>query len=472
MRSAKTRWLWLVIGMISSAGHAAADEPATSPPAPGTKYRLAVLDMKPAPDRQQAAKLAVAAVHEAAAADDRFELAPPADVANARALWDEGVVVLTDQGQVGSGLEDGDADMNRTQACAVGHAAGASRLLLVSGYALELPPAAAAGAPVVTQVSLGGDAPGKLLPVRLTATLTVVNVASCKVRERAVVSVRHGAAASLDQALAGVRAEFARSAADTLQRLLPVHSGVSAVTRHGGAMNRGAHVGVREGQWFEVHRDARPVGHVYVEEVAEDESRVSLVRGVRRLQPGDRLVETKAVRIIEAGATITPNVLARARADDVFGVAVGAHLMTYRPVSSNMYVFTIERLGLPDFSRLRGGLEIGRQFRILPRRLFAYGRVGVGVVSSHQKVRDPSGTLMDDTGTLLGFELLNAVGVKALLGDALVVHASASLPIGLYDDTWYLQSWDNKVPVPEEMVVYPSPFRFRPTLTLAVGWSF
>jgi hypothetical protein len=471
MRSAKTRWLWLVTGMLFGAGQAAADEPAPSPAAPGTKYRLAVVDVKPPPDRQQAAKLAVAAVHEAAAADDRFELAPPDDVANARALWDQDVVVLTEDAQVGSGMEDGNAEMSRTQACAVGHAAGAARLLLVSGYALELPPARAAGAPVATQVSHGGVAPGPPLGVRLTATLTVINVESCKVRERAVVSARAESSSSLDEAVAGVRAAFARSAGEALQRLLPLHSGVRAVTRHGGDMNRGARDGVREGQWFEVHRSARPVGHVHVEDVAEEQARVSLVRGVTRLQPGDRLVESKAVRIIEAGATITPNVLARTRADDVFGVALGVHLMTYRPVSSNMYVFTFERLALTDFSRIRGGLEIGRQIRIMPRRLFAYGRVGVGVVSSHQTIRNSDGMAVDK-GTLLGFELLNAVGVKALFGDALVVHLSASLPIGLYDETWYLQSWDNKMPVPEEMLIYPSPFRFQPTLTLAAGWSF
>ena len=464
MRSEMKRWIWLTAGVVLLAGEAAAENPAPSPAAPGTKYRLAVLDVKPGPGRQQAASLAVAAVREVAAADDRFDLVPAENVARARSLWGEDVIVLNESAKVGSGLDDGDAGMSHTKACAIGHTAGATRLLLISGYGLTLGPSGQAGATGATGATGGMGA-------QLTATLTVMDVASCKVRERAVVRASHASAVSTEDAVAGVRADFARSAGHALQRLLPVHSAVRAVRGQGGEMDRGTRHGVREGQYFEVHRDARTVGHVYVEDVAEDGARVSLVRGVRRLEPGDRLVEDEPMRLYELGVSLTPNVLSRTRDDDVFGVATGAHLMTYRPVTSPLFSLSFERLGLPDFARLRAGLQAGAQLRILPRRLFAYAQVGFGVVRTHQTLRDAAGMKLD-RGNLRGYELLNAVGLKATFGDHLVLHVSASMPVRLYRETWYSANWDNKMPVPEEMLVYPSPFRFLPTLTLGLGWRF
>ena len=471
MRSETIRWPWLIAGVMLIAGPAAADETEPSPAAPQAKYRLALMDVEPAAGSQQAAALALAALREVAAADERFDLAADEDLARARALWGKGVMVLTPEG-----LIDSDAlannTMNHTQACAIGHTAGAARLLMVSGYALELAPmGAAAGAPAMRQVADAEVTPGVMLDARLTATLTVVEIETCKVRERPVVSAGRGSSTSAEEAVAGARADFARSASEALEGLLPVHAGVRTVSRHGGEMNRGASDGVRAGQYFEVQRDARAIGHVYVDDVATDTAQVSLVHGVSRLAPGDRLVEGKAVREFEVGATLTPNVLSRTRADDVFGVAVGAQLMTYRPVGSNMYVVSFERLGLPGFSRIRGGMEIGRQVRIVPRRLFGYARVGLGAVRGQQAVRDSAGVKID-RGMLLGLELLNAVGVKTVFGDGLVVHLSASMPVRLYREAWYLESWDNKIEVPEDMVVYPSPFRYLPTLTLGLGWRF
>jgi hypothetical protein len=458
MRSTMTRWLWLVAGMILMTSDAAADDPEPSPAAPEAKYRLAVLDVKPAPGRQQAAALAVAAAREVASADGRFDLVPAEDVARARSLWGEDVIVLNEAAEVSSGLDGGDAGMSHTKACAIGHTAGATRLLLISGYALDMRspgPAGAAGA----------------LAAQLTATLTIIEVKSCKVRQRAVVRANHASTVSTEDAVAGVRADFASSTDRALQWLLPVHSAVRAVSRHGGVMNRGARQGVRAGQYFEVHRDARAVGHVYVDDVAEDGARVSLVRGVSRLAPGDRLVESRPVRVFEFGASLTPNVLSRTRADDIFGVATGAHLMTYRPVSSNMFALSFERLGLPDFSRLRVSLEYGWQIRVIPRRLFGYARAGLGIVRSKQTMRDSAGMAFD-RGTMSGFELANAIGVKATFGPYLVLHASASMPVRLYRDAWYLESWDNKVEANEEDLTYPSPFRFLPALTLGMGLRF
>lgn len=474
MRSEKTRRLWLVAGMILMAGEAAADEPTPSPAAPESKYRLAVLDLTPAPGREKAASLALAAVREAATGDDRFDLAPAEDMAKARVMWGEGVQVLTADAQVGSGLDDGSsATMAHPQACAIGHAAGATRLVMLSGYELSLKAAGAApsGATVRPVVHTEGAPAGAASSVQLAADLTVIDISSCKVRERARVSARGTSAVSPRAALAGARAEFVASARAELQRLLPVHSTVRAVRPNGGEMTHGARDGVRQGQYFAVHRDARAIGHVYVDDVAEDGARVSLVRGVARLEPGDRLVESRAVRVYELGATLTPNVLSRTRADDVFGVAVGGSFMTYKPVGSNIYAIAFERLGLRDFSRIRGGLEIGRQIRILPRRLFAYGLVGLGALRGVQTLRDSAGMTLD-RGTMVGFELLNAIGVKYAFGDGLLVHASVSMPVPLYNKTWYYESWSNKYPVPEEMLTYPSPSRLLPTLTLGAGWSF
>jgi hypothetical protein len=456
MRTEMTRWLWLAAGMMLMTSEAAAADPAISPAAPQAKYRLAVLDVKPAPGRQQAAALAAAAVHEVASADDRFELVPAENVARARSLWGEDVMVLNEEAAVSSGLDGGDAGISHTKACAIGHTAGANRLLLISGYALDLGPSAGATSE---------------LGARLTATLTVLDIASCKVRERAIVRASHASSVSAEEAVAGVRADFARSAGQALQRLLPVHSAVRTVSGHGGEMNRGARDGVREGQYFEVHRNARAVGHVYVEDVAEDGARVSLVSGVSRLAPGDRLVEDEPVRVYEVAAALTPNVLARTSADDVFGVAAGVQLMTYRPVSSNMYVLSFERLAMTDFLRLRASLEYGRQLRIIPRRLFGYARVGLGAMSGKQTLRQSDGMAFDNA-TISGLELVNALGVKALFGRGLVLHASASMPFRLYRDVWYLASWDSKVRANEEDLTYPSPFRSLPTLTLGLGWSF
>jgi hypothetical protein len=458
MRTEMTRWLWVVAGMILMTSEAAAEEAAISPAAPGAKYRLAVLDVKAGPGRQQAATLAASALREVAAADDRFDLVPAEDVARARSLWGEDVVILNENAAVGSGLDGGDAGMSHTKACAIGHTAGANRLLLISGYGLELGPSGQAGATGA-------------FGARLNATLTVLEIKTCKVRERAIVRASHASDVSMEEAVAGVRVDFARSAAQALQRLLPVHSAVRAVSGHGGEMDRGARFGVREGQYFEVHRNARAIGHVYVDDVAEDGARVSLVSGVSRLERGDRLVEDMPVRVYEVTAALTPNVLARTREDDVFGMATGVHLMTYRPVSSNMYVLSFERLGMEDFLRLRASLEYGRQLRLIPRRLFGYARVGLGAMSGKQTLRDSNG-MQIDRATISGLELVNALGVKAVFGHGLVLHASVSMPFRLYRDAWYLASWDSKVRATEDMLTYPSPFRFLPTVTLGLGWSF
>jgi hypothetical protein len=95
----------------------------------------------------------------------------------------------------------------------------------------------------------------------------------------------------------------------------------------------------------------------------------------------------------------------------------------------------------------------------------------LGAMSGRQTLRDSAG-MSYDRATISGLELVNALGVKAVFGRGLVLHASASMPFRLYRDVWYLASWDSKVRATEEMLTYPSPFRFLPTLTLGLGWSF
>jgi hypothetical protein len=431
--------------------------PAAAPAAGAARgpYRLAVLDMPAPRERAQAAGVVVAAVREAAAADERLDVVPDKLVEQARVVWGgRDVLVLSEHG-IGSGMDDaaGNADMARTQACAIGHAAGAAWLLLVSGYEMEL-----------------GQATGNA-EVRLAGTLAVINVRTCKVRERAVARAT-GTGASAAEALAGARAALARAAHERLRGLLPLHSAVRAVRGRGGAMRHGARDGVQPGQYFDVRRDARVVGQVYVDDVAEDGAEVSLVRGVASLQAGDRLVERKPVRVFEVGLTATPGVLDRVDARDIVRVATAVHGTLYRPVGSNMYGGSLERMSAKDFSRWRVGVHFGRQVRIVPRRLFAYARLGAGLLWARQAVREgPPFDTFYGGAHLRGFELTPAIGARYLLGDGLVVQLAASMPIPLYHDTWYLD-WDAKWTAPAEVLYYASPQRLLPTVSLGAGWTF
>lgn len=434
---------------------APAAAPVPSPAAPTRgKYRLAILDMPAPRERAQAARVVVAAVREAAAVDARVDLVPDKLVEQAQVVWGgRDVLVLSDEDGIGSGLDGKSAEMTRTQTCAIGHAAGAQRLLLVSDYGMDM-----------GQVSGGTEA-------RLSATLTVINIGSCKVRERAVVEAA-GTGASAEEALASGRTALARAAHAELQDLLPLHSEVRAVSAGGGAMAHGARDGVRPGQYFDVHRETAVVGHVYVDDVAADSAEVSLVRGVSRLQPGDRLVERKAMRVFEVAMGASPSVLDRLDADGKIGVAAAMHVMTYRPVGSNLYGLMVERLGATDFTRWRAGVDIGRQVRIVPRRLFAYARVGGGFVWARQGLREtPSYDTFYGGGKLRGFEVTATIGARYLLSDVLVVHLGASMPFPLYNNTWYYE-WDSKQPIPADTLIYPRAYRQMPAASLALGWTF
>ena len=456
MRIETTRWLWLAVLAVGLARPAAADDAApvaAAAPARGT-YRLAILDMPAPRERAQAARAVVAAVREAVRADARVELVPAALVRQAQVVWGgRDVLVLTEEDGIGSGLDGTSAEMSRTQACAIGHAAGAQRLLLVDGYELEL-----------GQVSGGAE-------TRLAATLTVINIGSCKVRERAVVRAA-GTGASVEAALASGRTALAKAAHEQLQGLLPLHSEVRAVSPDGGAMAHGTRDGVRPGQYFDVRREAGVVGHVYVDDVAADSAEVSLVGGVSRLRAGDRLVERAPVRVFEVAVSAAPNVLDRVDADGVIRVATAMHLTTYRPVGSNMYGLSVERLGAADFTRWRIGVDLGRQVRIVPRRLFAYARVGAGVLLARQGLRvTPDYESFSGGGKLRGLELTGTIGARYVLSDALVVHLGASMPVPLYKNTWYYE-WHPLIAVRPEDLIYTRPYRLLPTVSLALGCTF
>jgi hypothetical protein len=406
-------------------------------------------------ERAQAASVVIAAVREAVQADERVDMVPARLVEQARVIWGgRDVLVLSEHG-LGSGMEGTeDTDMTHAQACAIAHAAGADTLLLVSGYELTL-----------GQVSGNTQA-------KLAAALALINVGTCKPRQRAVVRAA-GTRATAQEALAGARTALARAAYEALQDLLPLHSTVRAVSAHGGAMTHGARTGVKPGQYFDVRRDERVVGQVYVDEVAEGSAEVSLVHGVRRLQAGDRLIErTRPVRRFEVGLTATPSVLERVQADDIVRVATAVHGMLYRPVGSNMYGGSVERLSAKDFSRWRIGIHLGRQVRIVPRRLFAYARASAGLLWARQGLRaGPNVPGFSGGGHIRGFELTGAIGARYLLGDGLVVQLSAAMPLPLYRNTWFLD-WDAKWPIPEPALLYASPQRLLPTVSLGAGWTF
>jgi len=211
---------------------------------------------------------------------------------------------------------------------------------------------------------------------------------------------------------------------------------------------------------------------VYVDDVATDSAEVSLVGGVSRLRAGDRLVERKPVRVFEVVMSAAPNVLDRVDADGVIRVATALHLATYRPVGSNIYGVSVERLGARDFTRWRIGVDLGRQVRIVPRRLFAYARVGAGVLWARQGLRvTPGYADFYGGGKLRGLELTSAIGARFVLSDALVVHLGASMPVPIYKNTWYYE-WHPLIAVPAEDLIYTRPYRLLPTVSLALGWTF
>jgi hypothetical protein len=144
--------------------------------------------------------------------------------------------------------------------------------------------------------------------------------------------------------------------------------------------------------------------------------------------------------------------------------------MVSQPVSSNVYGLTAEYMDAGQLQRWRLGVHYARQLRIVPRRLFAHARAGVGMFWAEQPLIDEAGQMYDGA-TARGIELLNGLGVKALLGASLAVQAELSYPLPLRDDYWALDS-NPKHRAPADALIYPRPQRGLPTLTLGVSMRF
>jgi hypothetical protein len=471
------RWLGLVLLAIPYSRLAAADQPASPEPpvapagAPAARsaatppgHRLALLDVPPAPQQATVAAVLVSAAYAAIQADDRFSLATVEQVAAARA--EHGVSAT---------------DLTYPDACRVGRAVGASHAILIGGYDLsvhtsekksDIKRALGMVAELGNSHGAAHSAPASRYEneARATASVIVMDMASCKVGKQAVIRARRESDVSVDDARSRVRDDFVAAVRQGLQRLFPLHALVRAPRPHGGVISHGSRHGVRDGQYYAVRRAGRVVADVHVDEVEPDSARVSLVRGARRLQPGDRLSERDTMHVWEFGVAATPSVLARREAGDVFGVAASVHSMVSQPVSGNVYGLMVEYLNVSDLQRWRGGVHYARQLRVVPRRLFVHARVGVGLFRANQPLADETGRMYDGA-TARGIEVLNGLGAKVLLGESLAMQAEVSYPLLLGDDQWALDS-DPKKKAPADALTYPLPQRGLPTLTVGVSMRF
>jgi hypothetical protein len=492
------RWPVLALLAIPLPGPAAADQPAPpaapvaatpapeSTPAPDLQH-LAIIDVPPTPQQAAAAALIVPAAQAAIRAEGRFVVTPAEQVSAARA--EHGV---------------GDTDLSYPDACRVGRAVGASHVILLGGYDLTTFTSETGAAR--PKISTGGEqghdptrgasanqseltsARGMVaeqppghgamhsppastfeFEARAAASIIVMDMASCKVGEQAVIRARHESDVSEQDARDRLRDDFGTAVRQGLQKLFPLRAFVREPRDRGGIVSHGSRHGVREGQYYDVHRAGRVVAQVHVDEAELDSAEVSLVRGVRRLEAGDRLTERDAVHVWEVALAATPSLLARRQADDALAVATGVHVTVAEPVSGNAYGLMVEYLDVGDLQRWRGGVSYAWQLRVIPRLLFAHARVGVGLFTASQPYIDEAGQM--DTGRARGFELLNGLGIKALLGHSLAVQAEASVPLAAYADQWYRAS-NSKFRAPEDALRFPSAQRILPTLSLALAWRF
>lgn len=462
MRHSSPSWPWLVLLALPLSAPAHAGDPAVAPASSPDTFHIALVEVPPAPQAQRAAATLGGRAREAIQADGRFTVISPDKVAEARAA--EGVQ---------------DADLSYPEVCRVGRAVGAQHVILLGGYDMgmhttekrsELKRALG----VVAEGSTpSAPAPRPEIQAWAMASIIVMDMKSCAAKDQIVIRARHESQVSELDAAEKVQEDFGAAVRQTLQKLFPLYTFVRTPQGHGGVMSHGARHGVRAGQYYEVRRGARLVGHVHVDEVAQGSARVSLVRGVRRLEPGDRLTERGAMYTWEMQLAATPNLLARQGSpgdDDAFGVAPSVRGMLYQLASNNAYGLMVERLQVPDLVRWRGGLEYTRLFRIMPRRLLAYARIGFGLFTADQPLLDAAGQRYD-RGTARGFEVLNGLGLKSLFGDWLALDLNVSYPLPLRDDHWFLESND-KHKAPAEALIYARPQARMPMLSLGVSVRF
>jgi hypothetical protein len=453
---------WLALLALSVSTPALAGEPAAPPATGADTFHIALIEVPATAEQQRAAAALGPRARAALASDGRFTVISPDRVTEARAA--EGVA---------------GTDLSYPAACRVGRAVGAQHVILLGGYDMgmhttekrsELKRALG----VVAEGSTpSAPAPRPEIQAWATASLIVMDMKSCAAREQIVIRARHESQVSELDAQEKVQEDFGVAVRATLQKVFPLSTFVRTPRGQGGVMSHGARHGVHAGQYYEVHRGARLVGHVHVDGVAEDSARVSLVRGVHRLQPGDRLIERDPMYTWEMQLAATPSLLPRQGTpgdDDAFGVAPAVRGMLYQMASNNAYGLVVERLQVTDLVRWRGGLEYTRRFPILPRRLLAYARLGVGVFTAHQPLLDENGAQYDG-GTARSFEILNGLGLATLLGDWLALDVHVSYPLPVRDDQWFLDSND-KHEVPAEALIYARAQARMPALSLGVSVRF
>lgn len=452
---------------------APSDVPADAPPAPAARtetpaaHHLAIIDVPPTPEQAAAATFLVPAARAAIQADGRFVVATSEQVAAARA--EHGVSAM---------------DLTYPDACRVGRAVGASHVILLGGYDLTLHTSEKKSdiKRALGMVSETGGGHGSAhsapasrfeIEARATASIIVMDMASCKVGEQAVIRARRESNVSEQDARDRLRDDFDKAVRQGLQKLFPLQSFVRTPRdQGGGVIGHGSRHGMRHGQYYDVHRAGHVVGQVHVDQVEPDSAQVSLVRGAQRLQPGDRLTERDPVRVLEVALAATPNLLVRreaGEAGDALGVAAGVHVVVSEPVSGNIYGLMVEYLTMDELQRWRTGVHYAWQLRIVPRRLFAHARIGVGLFWANQPYIDETGQM--DGATTRGIEILDGLGIKALLGQSLAVQAEISYPLALRDDQWFRAS-NSKHRAPADALLYPRPQRGLPTLSVALGWRF
>ncbi|ACY16797.1 hypothetical protein [Haliangium ochraceum] len=433
-------------------------------------YRTALLPVPARPGYEQAAAFITAAVRDALSGDPRFTLLAHDAVAatGAFVLPEGGVYVLksnmasrfTAVERVDLGVAD--HDEVEARACLTAHAIQAPRVLLLGGYQQ-------------TARRPGNGDEG--YRVTLAASMITLD-AECEPEEQSVVRVAGSSLVSLESARARAEQAFRARLPDVVAKLFPVQAQVRVSTPLGGFIDHGRHQGVREGEYYSVHRsspggDARVVGSAFVEVAAEDSATVSLVRGTPALRPGDHLIEREPVALWTLSAGLSPLRLAHRDGSAVTGVAPSVEVSRFRPVSGPVYSLWLDYLRVPDLSRSRAGVEVGWQSRLIPRRLFGYAQIGLGVMRGAQnlpvEVHYEEADITYSRTLTRGFELHSSAGLRGFIGEHLVLGASVALTVPLHGHRWYADVWD-LLRVDEELLGYREAGQRMPTVMLSAGW--
>ncbi len=402
----------------------------------------------------------------------------------------EGLSAIEREGVDSSKIEFGrvtnEKDFERRMqlaACRIGKVLGVREVLILDGYD-------AGGRDVgrgrwIREIRywLAGEAPpeGSLDPltpmhgkVWLGVRIRAATSESCRVRAETEVRINYEAQGVATGVMAGAKAAFHADLAAAMRRMF-----TTVVTRIAeveefkagavGVVAQGQEQGILPGHYFRVLREQREVGQVRVVAAKPTRAHVAMVRGQTQLRPGDRLLPRKPLQVPELGLALLPQSLARNNAADSWGVGLAVNGARYQPTTGGMYHVAAEYLRLTDFTRVRAEVGYGYQYEWLPRRLFAYGRLGVGVHFASQDFR-PEGEMRLDGVNNRGLDVSGAIGVKGLWGDRWVGHVYATMPVDIRSG-WFLDQSSGSQ-VQSEELSYPDVYRRYPLVGLGVGWRF